>query len=105
MSDIADEIKNCGRYVFWKNEVRLKGYRNIYKNTFDGCGRRLTPPNTQGCHLFGKMTSLCCNNTFSLRAGAILQIVTQPASLKKAVTAFIAVTKKFQLQIGNSGEF
>ncbi|WP_347838089.1 hypothetical protein [uncultured Draconibacterium sp.] len=32
MKQAADEIKNCGRYVFWKNEERLKGYRNIYKN-------------------------------------------------------------------------
>ena len=32
VSDIANEIKNCGRYVFRKNEDRLKGYRNIYKN-------------------------------------------------------------------------
>lgn len=26
------QIKNCGRYVFWKTEARLKGYRNKYKN-------------------------------------------------------------------------
>ncbi|WP_346856491.1 hypothetical protein [uncultured Draconibacterium sp.] len=32
MKQAADEIKNCGRYVFWKNEARLKGYRNIYRN-------------------------------------------------------------------------
>ena len=32
MQQAANEIKNCGRYVFWKNEARLKGYRNIYKN-------------------------------------------------------------------------
>ncbi|WP_372651543.1 hypothetical protein [Draconibacterium sp.] len=32
MQQAADEIKNCGRYVFWKNEDRLKGYRNIYRN-------------------------------------------------------------------------
>ncbi|WP_319479623.1 hypothetical protein [uncultured Draconibacterium sp.] len=32
MQQAADEIKNCGRYVFWKNEARLKGYRNIYRN-------------------------------------------------------------------------
>jgi hypothetical protein len=32
MQQAANEIKNCGRYVFWKNEDRLKGYRNIYKN-------------------------------------------------------------------------
>lgn len=28
----VDEVKNCGRFVFWKNEARLKGYRNQYKN-------------------------------------------------------------------------
>ncbi len=32
MQQAANEIKNCGRYVFWKNEDRLKGYRNIYRN-------------------------------------------------------------------------
>ena len=32
MQQAANEIKNCGRYVFWKDEDRLKGYRNIYKN-------------------------------------------------------------------------
>lgn len=32
MQQAANEIKNCGRYVFWKNEARLKGYRNIYRN-------------------------------------------------------------------------
>ncbi len=28
----VDEVKNCGRFVFWKNEARLKGYKNQYKN-------------------------------------------------------------------------
>ncbi len=32
MQQAANEVKNCGRYVFWKNEARLKGYRNKYKN-------------------------------------------------------------------------
>lgn len=32
MKQAVDEVKNCGRYVFWKNEARLKGYRNHYKN-------------------------------------------------------------------------
>lgn len=36
MKQAADEIKNCGRYVFWKNEARLKGYRNQYKNKHRG---------------------------------------------------------------------
>jgi hypothetical protein len=38
MQQAADEIKNCGRYVFWKNEARLKGYRNIYKNKHRSSG-------------------------------------------------------------------
>lgn len=38
MKQAADEIKNCGRYVFWKNEARLKGYRNIYKNKHRSSG-------------------------------------------------------------------
>jgi hypothetical protein len=32
LKQAADEIKNCGRYVFWKNKNRLKGYQNHYKN-------------------------------------------------------------------------
>ena len=32
MHQPAKEIKNCGHYVFSKNEARLKSYRNIYKN-------------------------------------------------------------------------
>ncbi len=32
MKQAVDEVKNCGRFVFWKNEARLKGYRNHYKN-------------------------------------------------------------------------
>jgi len=32
MEEVVNEVKNCGRYVFWKNEARLKGYRNHYKN-------------------------------------------------------------------------
>lgn len=32
MKQAVDEVKNCGRFVFWKNEDRLKGYRNHYKN-------------------------------------------------------------------------
>ncbi|WP_347839005.1 hypothetical protein [uncultured Draconibacterium sp.] len=38
MQQAANEIKNCGRYVFWKNEDRLKGYRNIYKNKHRSSG-------------------------------------------------------------------
>lgn len=45
MKQAADEIKNCGRYVFWKNEARLKGYRNIYRNkTYN---RNKTDDNTE----------------------------------------------------------
>ena len=32
LKQAVDEVKNCGRFVFWKNEARLKGYRNQYKN-------------------------------------------------------------------------
>lgn len=32
LKQAVDEVKNCGRFVFWKNEARLKGYRNHYKN-------------------------------------------------------------------------
>lgn len=32
MEQAVDEVKTCGRYVFWKDEARLKGYRNQYKN-------------------------------------------------------------------------
>ena len=32
LKQAVDEVKNCGRFVFWKNEARLKGYRNQYQN-------------------------------------------------------------------------
>lgn len=32
LKQAVDEVKNCGRFVFWKNEARLKGYKNQYKN-------------------------------------------------------------------------
>ncbi|WP_372652216.1 hypothetical protein [Draconibacterium sp.] len=41
MQQAANEIKNCGRYVFWKNEDRLMGYRNIYKNKHKKVRRQL----------------------------------------------------------------
>jgi hypothetical protein len=28
----VDEVKNCGRFVFWKKPERLKGYHNKYQN-------------------------------------------------------------------------
>ncbi len=31
VKEAVDEIRECGQYVFWKNEARLKGYSSAYR--------------------------------------------------------------------------
>ena len=33
LKEAVDEIRSCGKYVFWKNKNRLKGYRSEYIRT------------------------------------------------------------------------
>ena len=30
LKQAMDEVRNCGQYVFWRNEERLKGYSSRY---------------------------------------------------------------------------
>ena len=30
LKEAVDEIRACGKYVFWKNDERVKGYRSAY---------------------------------------------------------------------------
>jgi hypothetical protein len=33
---VVDEIRDCGKYVFWQNENRLKGYSSVYMRRYRG---------------------------------------------------------------------
>ena len=30
LKQAVDEVRECGQYVFWRNEARLKGYSSRY---------------------------------------------------------------------------
>ena len=41
MKELVDQIRDAGKYLFWKNEKRLKGYRSEFlhqKNLAAGSG-------------------------------------------------------------------
>lgn len=36
LKHVVDEIRDCGKYVFWQNENRLKGYSSAYQKRIRG---------------------------------------------------------------------
>lgn len=40
LKEAVDEIRECGKYVFWKNEDRLKGYKSAYMSKLNKKNRK-----------------------------------------------------------------
>jgi hypothetical protein len=43
LKQAMDEIRNCGKYVFWRNADRLKGYSSDYWKTRNATAAKVAP--------------------------------------------------------------